>query len=66
VRGVSPPPVLSTGPAPGEVDGRVWKKCVVRGGGRNHLLLHILSDPIWVGILPASLKVSKKFSWGGP
>jgi hypothetical protein len=66
VRGVSPPPVLSTGPAPGEVDGRVWKKCVVRGGGRNHLLLHILSDPIWVGILPASLKVSKRFSWGGP
>jgi hypothetical protein len=39
---------------------------IVRRGGRNHLFLHILTDPIWVGKWPASLKVSKKFSWGRP
>lgn len=63
---MNPPPVLrKKGPAPGEVDGRVWKNDV-RRGGRNHLFLHILSDPIWVGKWLASLKVYKKFSWGGP
>jgi hypothetical protein len=37
---------------------------IVRRGGRNHLFLHILSDPTWVGKRWATLKVYKNFSWG--
>ena len=63
VRGVSPPPVLSKlAQHPARLTAEYGR--IVRRGGRNHLFLHILSDPTWVGKRWATLKVSRKFSWG--
>ena len=63
VRGVSPPPVLSKlAQHPARLTAEYGR--IVRRGGRNHLFLHILSDPTWVGKWWAILKVYRRFSWG--